>query len=671
MPLHIDIETRSRVDLKKFGAYRYVRDEPFKIILAAWSTDGETIQHSDDHDEIMGIPGLWSPKVLKVAHNAPFERIAFSEFSRRFRGGKDLNHLGFIPPEQYRDTMATGAEQGYPKSLGAMAKSLGARPKDEAGTRLINLFCKPRRDRGWNDKTTHPEEWEEFVRYCVQDVDTLIDVDNRLIQGGDWPTEKEQEVFLADQMINDRGIAIDMRLARSAVKAAVSATEEQKERVRALSLWEIDNPGSTQQLQAWFSDQGLDLPNMQAETVERALLRPDLRPDVREVLELRQDLALAAPAKFSAALGREVDGRLNGTLSFFGAHTGRWAGRGAQPQNLPRAAFKPDAEGEEALELMAELGASKHEIEEAERKYVDVVTEREIRAIKALEPVSALTLKKAVRPMFTVDGVVVDYSAIEARVIAWLAGEEWALRAFRAGRDIYVETAGQMGPEYTRAQGKIAVLALGFNGGPGSLKAMATDRDFITIDGEQVLLAHAPDEVLYETLVWPWRDTNPQIVRMWKILENRFRSGGPVGDHLSFEKDNGVRDRLLRLPSGRYIGYRKAGLQKRKVYNERKRKWEEREYLTFWSPAGYRADTYGGRLAENATQAVARDLLAEALVRLEKAGLEVVAHVHDEIIVQGTRDVDLVKEIMCELPAWAEGLPVDGEGFATYRYRKG
>lgn len=689
--LWIDIETRSRVNLKKTGVYRYVRCPDFKILMASWILDdGPTITATSDA-EIYQIPGLWDPKVRKVAHNAPFERVCFSEFANRL--DVDLGQRPYLPPAEWDDTLAIGAEQGFPKSLADMAKQLGATPKDEAGAALINWFCKPAPNGEFRRPEDHPEKWAQFIAYCEQDTETLKELDLLLAERGGWPTETERQVYLVDQVINDRGIAIDVPLAKAAARAGIHATAEQKERVRELTLWEVENPGSIPQMHKWLESQGCQLPNLKAETVERTLLRTDLPAHVREVLELRQDLALAAPAKFGAALEAHVDGRLHGTLSFFGAHTGRWAGRGTQPQNLPRASFKPEGEDAERLEQMRDLGFEKAEIEAFEREAVDRATEGEIGRILGGERVSALTLKKAVRPMFLVDGVVVDYAAIEARVIAWLAGEEWALQAFRDGRDIYVETAKMMGG-LTRAQGKIAVLALGYNGGAGSLRAMAGDKDFLPprvvkgkeqqrtggwVDevqekgvGEKTKrLLDASDEVLYEKFVWPWREANSQIVRLWKVLENRFRSGGDVGDYLSFEKDRGNRDRLLRLPSGRFIAYRDCGTQTRRKFNKWTGEYEKKTVLTFWSSAGYRADTYGGRLAENATQAVARDLMAEALIRLERAGLEVVAHIHDEIVVQGTKDVDLVSEIMCELPPWAEGLPVDGEGFATYRYKKG
>lgn len=692
--LWIDIETRSRVDLKRFGVYRYVSCPDWKILMASYSLDGSPIVTATSEEEVHDIPGLWSPKVTKVAHNAPFERINFSEFTKRHRNGKGLTDLGFLPPEEYHCTQVVARELGLPASLENAAKALGAAPKDSVGSYLINWFSKPQRDGTFRRPEDHPEKWAEFVAYCEQDVDTLMGIDMLEDELGGWPSETEREAWWADQRINDRGIAIDLDLCRKAVSMADAVTEETKEEFRATTLWEVDNPGSIPQVHAWLESEDQDLPNLRAETVEAAL-KGDLPDNVRTALELRQELALAAPAKFASALSTQVDGRLRGTLGFFGAHTGRWAGRGTQPHNLPRATFKPEGEDAELIAVMKDLGLNKDEIDAKEQEIIDRMTEDAIRALYRGET-NAATLKRLVRPMFTLGtdeidaGVVVDYSAIEAVVIAWLAGEEWALQAFRDKRDIYVETAMRMGG-LTRAQGKIAVLALGYNGGAGSLKAMAGESDYFNPNTGQPVhggtlgesaeadspgrqrIADADDSVLYEQFVWPWRDANSNIVNLWHKLDARFRTSGPVGDHMEFEKSNGNKDRLLRLPSGRSITYRRAGIQTKKKWNKHKEKWEDRRVLTFQSAHRFpgRDETYGGRLAENATQAVARDLLAEALIRLERAGLQVVAHVHDEILVQGTRDVDLVKEVMCELPAWAEGLPVDGDGFTTYRYKKG
>lgn len=626
MLVHVDLETYSSVDLKAYGAYRYAASPDLLILLACWWEDGVHVATDQDHSAAVSrLLKYREAGVQFVAHNAAFERIVFTH---ALRNCLELEPDEWLPPHEWEDTMAMAGELGFPQSLGKLAKALGAEEKDEAGTLLINWFCKPDRNGNRRLPEDHPEKWAKFVAYCEQDVATLHDIHRRLLDKGGWPTQSEHQIFMADQSINDRGIAIDVPMARKAYKVGQINTEEQKRRFTELTG--VENPKSVQQLGKWAEAEGIRniLPDMRKETIDRALKR-DLPPHIQEALHIRQELALAAPAKFGTALGSHVNGRLHGTLRFFGAHTGRWAGRGTQVQNLPRAAFKLDVDRDLAI---ADLMAG--------------------------EIISSEELKRLVRPLFIGPFTVVDYSAIEARVIAWLAGEQWALEAFNDGRDIYVETAERMGG-LTRAQGKIAVLALGYNGGANSLRAMAGDNDYIDIDGKKVRINQAPDEVLYEELVNPWRKANSRITRLWKILDARFRTGGPVGEHLSFEKDG--RDRLLRLPSGRAICYRRCSV--RVVENGRER-------LTFDSPEGYRADTYGGRLAENATQAVARDIMAAALVRLEAAGKPVVAHVHDEILVEGEHALDDIKKIMCEPPDWATGLPIDGGGWTGLRYRK-
>jgi DNA polymerase len=613
--LWVDIETRCTLDLTKVGVYRYASDPSFKILMAAWATDTDrSVRVATKDEDIWSIPGLFDPSVVKVAHNAAFERVCFS--SRQDE---------YLPPEQWHDTMAVAAELGYPLGLTALADALGVTPKDRAGARLINTFCKLNRVGKWNTYLTHPKEWEEFIAYCWQDVVTLMEVDQALDEQGGWPTEMERQVFLTDQRINDRGIRIDTDLAREAARAGRENSAWQKDRVREIAG--IENPGSVAQMMKWITSRGVFIPDLRRPTVYHAMNQPDTPEDVREVLLLRQELALSAPAKFNTALDSHVGGRLHGTLKFFGAHTGRWAGRGTQLQNLPRAQFETDLEVDLAI-LDLSLGLS----------------------------ISSEDLKKLVRPLFLGPFTVVDYAAIEARVIAWLAGEEWALEAFREGRDIYVETAQRMGG-LTRSEGKVAVLALGYGGGPSSLRALG---------GSDGAIAGCSDEELYERFVYPWRNANPAIVKMWKTIESRFRTGGPVGQHMNIEKANGNRDRLIRLPSGRPVAYRRCRIERAPS------KWRpDAERLTFWSPIGYRTDTYGGRLAENVTQAVARDILAEALVRLESAGHRVVAHVHDEILVEGEHDVAEIAAIMSHPPKWAAGMPIDGEGFNCHRYKKG
>lgn len=624
--LFIDIETYSSTDLRGANVYRYSEDPEFQILMAAYATEDDAmmgqVHVAIGEDAVRAIPGLWDPRVTKVAHNAPFERICFSRLT-------GLPVGKYLSVAEWEDTMALAAEWGYPQSLKDLAVALGAEDKDDAGTRLINLFCKPNRQGKQVRPEDKPAEWQAFVEYCRQDVATLVDVYYKLIDKyGGWPTATERAVWEADQRINDKGIPTDVLMADEAVAAAEANKEEQLAEMAQLTG--LDNPNSNVQLLGWLQESGMAVQDLKAATVTAALAQDDLTDVQRRVLQLRQELALVASKKYIAALDKvSGDGRLRGSFQFFGAHTGRWAGRGVQLQNLPSASLDSEVMTEAAImDLMLGNGASAH------------------------------TLKALVRALFVGPFTVVDYSAIEARVIAWLAGEQWALDAFAGGRDIYVETASRMfhldyeAAQARRKQGKVAVLALGYNGGIGSLQAMGADG--------------SRDELQF--LVNQWRDANPSIVGLWAQLEQAFRVGGQVGDHLSVEKDG--KDRLIRLPSGRAIVYHNCGLQ-----------WETDDYgrkrqrITFSDPKkrGLRTGTYGGRLSENVTQAVARDVLAEALLRLHKWGYGLVGHVHDEILVHGvgTRSVQAVSTIMTELPTWAAGLPVDAEGFTCARYRKG
>lgn len=595
--LYIDIETYSGLDLRATNVYRYSAHPDFQILMAAWSTDGEHVEIALGEDEIAKIPGLFEPDVIHVAHNAAFERVCLSRLA-------GLDEGEYLPPDNWFDTMAAAAEQGYPRSLEKLAPALGAEEKDAAGTRLINLFCKPNRKGARTLPEEKPAEWLDFVAYCEQDVYTLIGIAERL---GGWPTEDERQVWCSDQRINDRGIQVDVDMVVAAIEAADDNRVAHELEMTTTTDYAVLNPASNAQLLKWLQSSGLQISDLKADTVKALLASDRLTDRQRRVLELRKELALVASKKYIAARdGVGSDGRLRGQFQFFGAHTGRWAGRGVQLQNLPRAGFEHEVDA-----LMA------------------------IQDLKDGAGADSQTLKAMVRSMFTGPFTVVDYSAIEARVVAWLAGERWALEAFEAGRDIYVETAERMGG-LTRSQGKVAVLALGYNGGINSLRVMG---------------AEGNDQEL-EFLVQQWRKANRNIVRLWKRMDSAFRNGGQVGPHLTVEVDGD--DRLLRLPSGRAICYRDVHVGQRS---------------SFMTGQGFRQDTYGGRLVENATQAVARDLLAAALVRMDEQGFKVVGHIHDEIIVEGGT-LETVTAAMTASPPWAAGLPVDGAGYSCQRYRK-
>jgi DNA polymerase len=606
--LWVDVETRSRVNLKTLGVYKYVECPDFRVLMAGWS-DGGPAQVAVGHDAILAIPGLLDPTVTKVAHNAGFERVALGAIAECLQD-----------PEQWTDTAALAAEYGWPVSLEGAAKALEVTEKDSAGSRLIKLFTSPNRDGSWNTEATHPLEWLEFLLYCAQDVETMMEIHSKL---GTWPTPMERRVWVADQRINDRGMRVDLELCTVAAQAVDDNKVVNKEEFSGLTG--VLNPASQPQVMAWAADVGLGLPNLRAETIQAAIDDEATDPEHVRILELRQDLALAAGGKFAAALDVvSPDSRIRGGFRFFGAHTGRWTGQRVQPQNLPRASVDdPEAA---ILDLKMGLGATPH------------------------------TLKALVRSMFVGPLTVVDYSSIEARVLAWMAGEEWALQAFRDGRDIYVETAERMstpGNTLTRFQGKVAVLALGYNGSVGSLRAMGAD-------GE--------DDALLR-LVNAWRRANARIVRFWGMMEDAVDGGGPVGKHVHVKRSG--TDMEIHLPSGRAICYHGVKWKRYVVIDPKTEKKIFKQGWVYDDPkrGGAQIGTYGGRLTENVTQAIARDVLAEALVRLEDAGYSTVGHVHDEVIVEG-EDLEGVKRLVTAVPSWAAGLPLDGEGYVSERYKK-
>jgi DNA polymerase len=522
--------------------------------------------------------------------------------------------------------MALAAEYGYPVSLDACSKALGVTEKDSAGAKLVKLFTMPNRDGSWNTPETHPMEWLDFIAYCEQDVATLMDVDARL---GDWPSEFERQLYLVDQHVNDTGIKIDLDMVQTATRA------DQDNRLRAkgelIKLTGMENPNSGPQMHAWLATQKVKLPDLQAETIENKLKQDGLTPLVRQVLELKQILALTSTLKYPAAINSVcLDGRLRGSFMFHGAQTGRWTGRGVQPQNLPRAAFKrwDDVEEDWVHDEIAESAA--------------------ILDLKMGMGGDADVLKKLVRAMFVGPYIIFDFSAIEARVLAWLAGEQWVLDAFLENKDLYVETAERMSNEkktYVRHDGKVAVLALGFQGYTGALERMGAK-------GSQAELKGIANQ---------WRNANPKIVKFWALMQQKFWTGGHVGKFVKIEVHG--KDRHMVLPSGR-----------KTIYHDVRRYADPERggfKMSYKSPKGYRVDLYGGILTENVTQGVARDLLAGALIRLHDAGHRTVAHVHDEAVIEDEgQSLDDIHKLMCELPDWAVGLPIDAKGIRTERYRK-
>lgn len=643
--LWIDIETYSPVDLAKSGVYKYTEHPDWRILMCSWAQDDGPVRRAEGHEAILAIPGLFDDRVLKIAHNASFERINLS----RLRGGR-----GFLPPEQFFDTAALARAWGLPASLKDFALAMGAEEKDEAGTRLINLFSKPGRKGERVTAEERPDDWAAFGAYCDQDVETMRDAAKRLGRG--FP-RGERKVYEVDQRINDRGVHVDVALAEAAERCFADNKAEALERIKKIAG--VDNGNSVAQLGAWLKSRGVDTEDLRKDTV-KGLLAEELPDDVRRVLTLRQECAVSAAAKFTAAIrATNDDGRLRGTMQYFGASTGRFAGRLIQFQNLARDGFKAEGGGYDTYAEEAAVG-------------------------RLLEggSVPSPELKKLIRPLLMGPFVVCDYSSIEARVMAWLANEQWMIDAFRNDEDIYVATAEKLGGKdrgFDRQHGKVASLALQFRGGVGAMLAMG---------GRNILPKNTPEDILRKRLqeiVNVWRDASPAIRRFWAQLERIINTGGGVDTGLVNIEVKG-QDRYVWLPSGRPIVYR--GLTRR---------WKQpldadgaplgpaRLVPHVLNTGADRARVpykplHGGIITENIVQAVARDILVQALRNLEEAGWPVVTHIHDEVVCEIPADkrgldgealVAEVSEIMCRPPAWADDdLVIKAAGYTCQRYHK-
>ena len=608
--LFVDCETRCREELKTVGVYRYTEHPSFEVLMVAWAADDGPVQVAVGKTAIKDIP--WDRHGLLCAHNAGFDRVALSTLMPDLRD-----------PERWYDSMVLAAMGGYPQGLEVLAQALGLEhQKNPSGKRLIQKFSKPRSDGTFRDAESDPDDWAQFVQYCCEDVPPMRAAVRTLSQ---MPLGADQmPLWRVDQRINDRGIRVDVATTRAAQAAAESNKAEAGARAKAIT--KLDNPNSPAQLKAWFAQTapGL-LPDLTAATVREALSSGGLSDEVCEVLRCRQAMSQSSTAKFTSVLnGVSGDARLRGMFRFMGAHTGRWAGRGAQLHNLPRAELVP--------------GQSDHP--ELYQATLDTV----LWDLEQGHGASAKHLKALIRPLLLGPMTVCDYNAIEARVLAWLASEEWILDVFRTGKKYYEETAARLasvtGRSYTRQDGKTASLALGYCGGVGAMRKMG---------------AVGTDEVLL-SIVKAWRKASPSIVQFWSRLEQAFISGGPVGRWVTVHADG--KDRGIELPSGRVCWYRDCA-----------RSSTGRLSYAPGRAAGPRVDTYGGKLTENVTQAVARDVLGYALTCLDGAGYPIIGHVHDEILVEGEHQT-AVEAVMNTPPDWAPGLPVFSKSELMLRYRK-
>lgn len=641
--LAIDIETYSDVDLISCGVYKYSNSPHFEILLIAYSVDdGETVcidvaNGEEPPKEFMEM--LFDDTVTKTAFNANFERTCFSNYYQHsFR------------PEAWRCTAVQAAMLALPLSLEGVGAVLGLdKQKMTEGKELIKYFCSPCKATKSNGGRTRnlpkdaPEKWRQFKTYCIRDVDVEKQIRQRLAK---FPIPKrEQEIYCLDQRINDRGIMVDRNLVNHAV--ACDLLYKETATARAYELTGLENPNSVSQLKLWLKEKGLEVDSLAKDTVKDLSMKAE--GDVQEVLKLRLATSKTSVKKYEA-IDRSVcaENRVHGLLQFYGANrTGRWAGRLVQIHNLPQNHL-PDLELARAL-------VSEGRYEEVELFYESTPN----------------VLSELIRTAFVAKPgcrfIISDYSAIEARVLAWLAGEEWRLQVFETHGKIYEASASAMFhvpiEEITktsplRQKGKISELALGYGGAVGALTSMGALKMGLT-------------EEELPGLVSTWRSANPHITAFWWAVDEaavtavRDKKPSKVG-RVSFEYKSGIL--FVTLPSGRKLSYVKPRMMLNKF---------GREGLTYEgigeSKKWMRLETYGPKLVENIVQAASRDILAEAMLRLEKEGFDIVCHVHDEVVLEvpdGKSSVEEVNEIMAVNPVWTEGLPLKAAGFESPFYKK-
>ena len=642
--LSIDIETYSSVNLAKSGVYRYVEAPDFEILLFGYSVDGGAVQVIDlacgekIPADILG--ALTDESVTKWAFNAGFERVCLSRYIGLPTGE-------YIAPASWHCSMVWAATMGLPLSLEGVGAVLGLeKQKLTEGKELIKFFCQPCTPTKANGQRTRnypyhaPEKWSAFKKYNARDVETEMSIQERLSK---YPVpDSTWEEYHLDQEINDRGVALDMTLVKEAI--AIDGRSRSELTAAMKKLTELDNPNSVQQMKQWLADNGLETDTLGKKAV--AELLKTAPPELAEVLALRQQLAKSSVKKYQAMENAVcADGRARGMFQFYGANrTGRWAGRLIQMQNLPQNHLEDLAEAR-ALVRCGDFDA-------LEMLYEDVPD----------------TLSQLIRTAFIPqDGrkfIVADFSAIEARVIAWLAGEKWRQDVFAKGGDIYCASASQMFKVpvekhgingHLRQKGKIAELALGYGGSVGALKAMGA-------------LDMGLTEEELPPLVDAWRQSNPHIVKFWwdvdKAAMEAVRYKRTNSTHgIAFSYRSGML--FITLPSGRRLAYVKPRIGENKFGGScityegigGTKKWE-------------RLDSYGPKFVENIVQATSRDILCYAMQTLRRC--DIVMHIHDELVIEADTSVSLqaICEQMSRTPPWASGLQLRADGYETDFYKK-
>ena len=647
--MSIDIETFSDIDLGKCGVYRYTDSPNFEVLLFAYSIDEGPVKLVDlASGEVLSqeiMDALQDPKIIKTAFNANFERIALMKHLSKTMGKKI-----YLDPSSWRCSEVQAAMLGLPLHLEGVAKVLSLKEQKMAeGKALVRYFCLPCKPtaanggRKRNLPSDAPDKWELFKQYNIRDVEVELAIKEKI---KDYPiTETEQALYELDQRINDRGFEVDMAFVMQAISCdrqfTVVATE------RAYELTGLDNPNSVSQLKDWLSDRGVEVESLSKKNVKE--LVDETEGEVEEALKLRLLMAKTSVKKYEA-IERAVcsDGRVHGLLQFYGANrTGRWAGRLVQVQNLPQNHLKD-------LKLAR-----------------DLVKEGDFEDLELLFGNTPGVLSELIRTAFVPKKdhrfIVADFSAIEARVISWLAGEKWRIEVFSSHGKIYEASASMMFhvplEEVTkgsplRQKGKVSELACGYGGGVGALKAMGA-------------LEMGVEEHELQGLIDNWRNANPRIVQFWwdvdKAAITAVKERTRTNSHgIIFTYKRGML--FVTLPSGRDLVYVKPKLALNKFGREgltyegigTTKKWE-------------RIETYGPKIVENIVQATARDLLAYAMLKIHASGFSIVAHVHDEVICEVPVGESSVKEIcalMGEAPTWAKGLPLSADGYECDFYQK-
>lgn len=667
--LSIDLETYSEVSIGKAGSYRYILDPSFEILLFAYSLDGMPVEVIDVASGQI-IP-LWlknalkNPLYIKHAYNAAFEWFALSKY------------LGWLPPDQWRDTMLHALYCGYPASLDAAGKAMGL-PEDKkklaTGKALIRYFCVPCKPSNANGNRTRnlpkhdPDKWKLFKEYNGQDVVTEMEIDRRLSA---FPVPAfVQKQWETDLQMNARGVAADMELVRGAL--VIGAIVKSRLMTEARQLSGLDNPNSIRQLAQWLTDatdSDAEITSVTKETIATMLKQPQ-PANVQRMLEIRQELGKTSTKKYDALETCIADdGRVRGLLQFYGANrTGRWAGRLVQVQNLPRTYTHP-------LPPARQL-----------------VKDRNIDGLRMMYGSINDTLSQLIRTAFvaTPGNVLIDadFSAIEARVISWLAGQEWRLEVFRTHGKIYEASASQMfhvpiekikkgNPEYAlRQRGKVAELALGYQGGVSAMRRMDVGHNLDDLSDDEV-----------KGIVDRWRETNSMIRDLWNIVDSAAITVITYGGAQTIRSETtdaiitlaceldvitGTRYMTILLPSGRKLYYPSPEIGVNCWGNPSVSYMGQNQTTKRWE----RVETYGGKLVENIVQAIARDCLAIAIENLEAQGLHVVFHIHDEVVIDTPAWADedtmleTVTKIMTKPIPWAQALPLNADGWVDKFFKK-